>query len=245
MPNSNSNKKKKRTKKKQVTQKEYTQDYNQPGIKEFTECTKSSQVSVKSSSKCDQSVPEKEPNSVKKRLPPMPPERNNPAKRINMGLTNGENSDPPNMIDETVLTPKLKALWALLNLDLEKKLEPLKASISNLEKSHKVLEEKGELIDTIRKENIKLKLDCENVKLENDQLKERLVAIKNRLLENDVLLHGIVDQPWELNDITREKTLSAISHVANGKTHEDRMKIVRKTDIRNIKRIGEYFKTRN
>ena len=130
-------------------------------------------------------------------------------------------------------------------MDLEKKLEPLKASISNLEKSHKVLEEKGELIDTIRKENIKLKLDCESVKLENDKLKERLVAIENWLLENNVLLHGIADQPWELNDITQEKTLSAISHVANGKTHEDRMKIVRKIDIRNIKRIGEYSKIRN
>ena len=123
---------------------------------------------------------------------------------------------------------------------MEKKLEPLKASISNLEKSHKVLEEKGELIDTIRKENIKLKLDCENVKLENDKLKERLVAVENRLLENNVLLHGIADQPWELNDITCEKTLSAISHIANGKTHEDMMKIVHKIDIRNIKRIGDY-----
>ena len=80
---------------------------------------------------------------------------------------------------------------------------------------------------------------------ENDKLKERLVAIENRLLENNVLLHGIADQPWELNDITREKTLSAISHVVNGKTHEERMKIVRKIDIRNIKRIGEYSKIRN
>ena len=228
-----------------MTQKEYIQDCNQPGIKEFTECTKTSQVSAISSLECDQTVPKKEPNSVKKRLPPTPPERSNPAKRINMGSTNGENSDPPSEIDETVLTPELKALQALLNLDLEKKLEPLKASISNLEKSHKVLEEKGELIDTIRKENIKLKLDCENVKLENDKLKERLVAIENRLLENNVLLHGIADQPWELNDITQEKTLSAISHVANGKTHEERMKIVQKIDIRNIKRIGEYSKIRN
>ena len=247
MPNNNLNKKKKRSQKRQFTHKEHTQDNNQPRIKEFTECPKSSQLSVKSveSSQCDQSALEKESNSVKKRLPPTPPERSNPAKRINMGSTNEENSDLSTEIDETVLTPELKTLRALLNLDLEKKLEPLKASISNLEKSHKVLEEKGELIDTIRKENIKLKLDCENVKLENDKLKERLVAIENRLLENNVLLHGIADQPWELNDITHEKTLSAISHVANGKTHEDRMKIVCKIDIRNIKRIGDYSKIRN
>ena len=104
-----------------MTQKEYIQDCNQPGIKEFTEHTKTSQVSATSSLECDQTTPEKEPNSVKKRLPPTPPKRSNPAKRINMGSTNGEISDPPSEIDETVLTPELKALRALLKSGPRKK----------------------------------------------------------------------------------------------------------------------------
>ena len=123
MPNNNLNKKKKRSKKRQITHKEHTQDNNQPRIKEFTEHSKSSQLSVKSveSSQFDQSALEKESNGVKKRLPPTPPERSNPAKRINMGSTSEENPDLSTEIDEMVLTPELKALRDPFKFRLGKK----------------------------------------------------------------------------------------------------------------------------
>ena len=59
------------------------------------------------------------------------------------------------------------------------------------------------------------------------------------------MVHSIEDQAWELTDITREKTLTAISHVANGKTPLEKLNIARKIPIRNIKRVGEYAKNKH
>ena len=50
--------------------------------------------------------------------------------------------------------------------------------------------------------------------------------VKEIYLKGCKKVHQINSEQNKLNDITREKTLSAISHVANGKTHEERMKIV-------------------
>ena len=53
------------------------------------------------------------------------------------------------------------------------------------------------------------------------------------------------DQVWEINAITRQKALSVISNIANGKTPEERLTIVRKIGIKDIRRVGEYKDNRN
>ena len=82
--------------------------------------------------------------------------------------------------------------------------------------------------------------------VENSQLKsDRIDTIENKLMSSNVILHGISDQQWELSAITREKALSALSHIANGKTSKEKLDIVRKIGFRDIRCLGEYREHRN
>ena len=78
------------------------------------------------------------------------------------------------------------------------------------------------------------------IKHENEILKNRIEKIESKLITNNVILHGIEDQAWELKDITHEKVLTAISTLANGKTTKDKLDIVHKIGFKAIRRIGDY-----
>ena len=166
-------------------------------------------------------------------------------------MSTSESSNPPDnpTLDNTELSDELKRLRELLNSDIDKKfdekLQPLKDSISTLEKSQQNFKEQSLKVTKIEAENVKLRENCENIKKENEKLKLRLSAIEDKLLENHIILQGIPDQAWELKDVTREKVVHALAEVANGDTHQKRLDVVRKISINTVRRIGEYSKYRN
>ena len=75
---------------------------------------------------------------------------------------------------------------------------------------------------------------------ENLQLKSRLEKIENKLMDNNVILHGVEDQLWELSAVTCEKALNVISNIAHGKTQKDKLDVVCKISFKDIHRLGEY-----
>ena len=89
-------------------------------------------------------------------------------------------------------------------------------------------------------ENNKLRVDCKLVKIKNRKLKDRLTVIENKLLENNIVIQGIPDQVWDLSANSREKTLVAISHLANGKTPQEKLDIIRKIGIKNVRQVGDF-----
>ena len=119
-------------------------------------------------------------------------------------------------------------------------IQPLKVCMIAIEESHKALEAEGELISAIKEENKQLTLDCDVVMKKNELLKSRLDKIENKLIASNVILHGIEDQAWELKEVTCEKALNAVAHIANGKTASERLDIVCKIGFRDIRRLGEY-----
>ena len=64
-------------------------------------------------------------------------------------------------------------------------------------------------------------------------------------MDNNVILHGIEDQVWEIKEVTRKKALLAISHIANGKTPKEKLDVVRKIGFKDIRRIGDYKANRS
>ena len=160
-----------------------------------------------------------------KRSPSSPPEKETPSKKPNMSSPTPSpipDSDPNSGVnplggnpkndtghndtgDNNELSPELAKLRELLNRDMETMIEPLKTDLSALKTSQKALEEKGGIIDTIKCENHKLRTDYNLIRKENEDLKNRITAIESKLIENNIVLHGIEDQAWELTDVTREK----------------------------------------
>ena len=183
--------------------------------------------------------------NCKKRSPPSPSDEKQPTKKTIMSQQEKDLSIQKGNYDDSELKedqdtkkkddpdpklsdPQLIQLRRLHNEDMAKMIAPLKERVGDIEKSNKLLEEKGEMITHMKIENDKLRIDCKMVKMENKKLKERICAIENKLLENNIIVQGIPDQPWELSDNLREKTLIAISHLANGKTPQEKLNIVRK-----------------
>ena len=230
----------------------------QTQIKQFTERKKSvttntdsnKQESAKKATVSDTSAHRAADQQTdrKKRDPPTPPE--NPSKKRH-SMSTPESSNPPEnpTLDNTELSDELKRLRELLNSDIDKKfdekLQPLKDSISTLEKSQQNFKEQSLKVTKIEAENVKLRENCESIKKENEKLKLRLSAIEDKLLENHIILQGIPDQVWELKDVTREKVMHALAEVANGDTHQKKLDIVRKISINTVRHIGDYSKYRN
>ena len=212
-------------------------------------------------------IPDKNPTSTKKREPPTPPDMNQPSKRLNMDpdkeiveeeeeevisdnnvadIVPGNNNKPAPKPKKIIVSPELLELREMLKEDMKEMLiKPLELRMTALEESHIKLEEKGEIINEIKKENMQLRKDCKAIMVENSQLKHRIDMIENKLMSSNVILHGISDQQWELSAITREKALSALSHIVNGKTTKDKLDIVRKIGFRDIRHLGEYCEHRN
>ena len=184
----------------------------------------------------------------KKRDPPTPPE--NPSKKKHsMSTSEGSKPQENTTLDNTELSAELKRLRELLNLDIDKKfdekLQPLKDSISTLEKSQQNFKEQSLKVTIIEAENLKLRESCESIKKENVKLKLRLSAIEDKLLENHIILQGIPDQARELKDVTHEKVMHTLAEVANGDTHQKKLDTVRRIGINTVRHIGDYSKYRN
>ena len=118
---------------------------------------------------------ERNPTSMKKRDPPTPPKINQSSKRLNMdpdkelveeeetvtGDNNlvdsvpGNNNEPAPKPKKIIVSPELLELREMLKEDMKEMLiKPLELRMSAFEESHVKLEEKGELINEIKKENI-------------------------------------------------------------------------------------------
>ena len=121
--------------------------------------------------------PGKNPTSTKKREPPTPPDMNQPSKRLNMDpdkeiveeeenvtgdndlvdTVPGNNNEPAPKPKKIIVSPKLLELREMLKEDMKEMLiKPLELRMTALEESHVKLEEKGEIINEIKKENIQL-----------------------------------------------------------------------------------------
>ena len=75
---------------------------------------------------------------------------------------------------------------------------------------------------------------------ENKLLKDRLIAIENQLLENNITLQGINEDAWELNSVLREKTYHALASTIEASSKQKQLEEARKMPIKKVQRMGKY-----
>ena len=100
--------------------------------------------------------------------------------------------------------------------DLQNAVSQQKQDITQLEKSltGSQKEIRNFLIDKIKLNTRNIKLVVEENKLlkrENDLLKERISQIEKSQLENNVMISGQPEQPWESYELTKERVLDMIA----------------------------------
>ena len=75
---------------------------------------------------------------------------------------------------------------------------------------------------------------------ENKELKSRVIKLENRMLESNIIMHGIHEDKWELEENLKEKVYHAISSTVDDFKYSKRIKTARCISIRSIKCLGKY-----
>ena len=132
--------------------------------------------------------------------------------------------------------PFLKAMEWLL--------EPMKADIRNILKSHNDLKNDLKVdimqMHQLREDNIILTNRLQKVEAQNKVLTKRVCTLEDRILQNNIIIHGIREGPWETEAIRQEKLYQAFSDTVLGRTFDERMETARTMYITRSRRIGKF-----
>ena len=124
------------------------------------------------------------------------------------------------------------AMQELINL-LEEKINQL---IGTKEKQEKQEEE----IINLKIQQSELYRKCMKTESENIKLKKRLQILENKLLEVNLIMHGIREDEWEDKSSRRERIYHAIASTVDADDHTERLHTARSIPIRTTTRLGKY-----
>ena len=97
----------------------------------------------------------------------------------------------------------------------------------------------------LREENTALTIRIKQVELKNDSLTNRICELENKILESNVILHGIRETPWEADDARQEKIYDVLQETVLGRTYDERIEIAKTMYIKSTKRLGPYSSLRS
>ena len=154
----------------------------------------------------------------------------------------GTNEKPDRLNQPEEGEVKLSKLDQNLVKALEFLLKPIRDDIKDLKQELKQdITESHHLIE----ENKMLHYRVQKVEAKNIELSKQLTDLENKLLESNVMLHGISESIWETEIVRQEKIYLAIAETLIGWTLEDRLDTARGMIIKGSKRIGPYRSMRN
>ena len=84
--------------------------------------------------------------------------------------------------------------------------------------------------------NQKMKLLTEK----NDKLEMRVKHLEKKLLENNIIVHGIKESKWELDSTRHELVTQMLSATVTASTEEEKLQIARNIPISSTSRLGWY-----
>ena len=156
-------------------------------------------------------------------------------------INSSEDSDGSNE-EETAFENRLtETLCKLMKKELRSVKSDMKALKTGQDKQDKSIME----LLSVKEENRLLKIECDRVLSENMSLKERIMKIENSLLNNNLILHGIPEDAWELNSNRLEKVIHAISFTMDEESEQDQLNVARKIRIKSTRRLGIYNSKRS
>ena len=178
--------------------------------------------------------------SRKTRTLPTPPNptdsESNPNKRLNMSVNTTEEDD---LLGE--LKPELKKIDLLIKRNLQLQLQPINNSINSLLETAKTMATHQMEINTLKKENIFLKHKCQILEKEQKNIKERLDKMENLQLDNNLILHGILEPTaWEYLETRYAKVIENLASTMNGQTDAEQRDMARNLSIQKTKHIGKF-----
>ena len=235
-----------------MSQKKLTPQTGQQGLKNYLHTVSRSTIGQPLSS----STPKNENSTTKKRTPPsiekpvkkrtystsssgeeiaivsvtMEPEE---IENVNNSqIENGNDVEERRKKVFSQFTPEIIEYLREVIKEVQKPLEDKLNTLINIQ--NKQLEQ-DENIKELRREHKHLKRKCEKMEIENDNLKSRVSSLESKLLESNLIMHGIPEEPWEQETNRHEKIYNAIASTVEEVDPWKKLQTARKITIRSSK----------
>ena len=75
---------------------------------------------------------------------------------------------------------------------------------------------------------------------ENEELKQQLVSIEDKLLENSVVINGISEEKFEEPEPRRTKLNRELANILSGNTYEEKLETAYSLQIEATKCVGKF-----
>ena len=118
-------------------------------------------------------------------------------------------------------------------------IDPLQVKINHLLETKQKLEvQEVEIIKIKTSQSVK-------IELENSKLKKRLEKLKCEMVEGNLIMHGLREDVWELDDNHKERICHAIAPTMDADNRRERLNIARSISIKSTTRLGKYKDGKN
>ena len=85
-----------------------------------------------------------------------------------------------------------------------------------------------------------LKKQIDNYESVTSALLKCVKILEDKLMESNIIMHGIKESAWKPEDTCRELVLKAIADTINVDDPEEKVNTARKIPIKSINRVGRY-----
>ena len=99
-------------------------------------------------------------------------------------------------------------------------IDPLKTDISSLVQSQKEWEKHKTDVYDLKIEKMRLNKKIQEVEEKNTLLEDRVRKLEDKLMESNLILHGIKESKWELDSTCNKSVIKAISDTVFAETEE-------------------------
>ena len=145
--------------------------------------------------------------------------------------TEEEEEDADELQQNTILCMK-RAIQELIT--------PLKEKIIQLLDTKEKQEVHEEEISKLKVKQSELYRRCLKAETENNKLKQRIEKLESTMMESNLIMHGLREEEWEVEEDRRERIYHAISSTVDTDDRCARIDIARSIPIRSTKCLGKY-----
>ena len=125
------------------------------------------------------------------------------------------------------LPPDLKLLYDSLSVcldSIDRKIDPNLSS----------------RVECVETKQLRMEAWLFKVEKENEELKQQLVNIDDKLLENSVIINGISEEKFEEPEPRREKLNRELAGILSGNTFEEKLENAKSLQIESTDRVGKF-----
>ena len=155
------------------------------------------------------------------------PTEDQPRKIPVMETTPGKSDCPSSTSKLANLPPDLKLLYDSLSVHLDSIDQKIDPNLSSR-------------VEQVETKQMESESRLKKVERENEELKQLLVNIEDKLLENSVIISGISEEKFEDPEPHRSKLNKELANILNGNTYEEKLQNAQSLQIDSTERMGKF-----